>query len=79
MVVETRQNFRFFRQNAWFLSRALSKFLNGILHCLISITKLPSYKSDQSVKHNFVLITRATLNDCLHLLLNQKKWQKQML
>ena len=37
-----RQSFRFFRQNTWFLenNRTLSKFLCGILHCLISITKL---------------------------------------
>ena len=42
MVVGTRQIFQFFIQNMWFLenSRALSKFLYDILHCLISVTKL---------------------------------------
>ena len=41
-VVGARQSFQFFRQNTWFLenNRVLSKFLYGILHCLISITKL---------------------------------------
>ena len=39
MVVGARQ---VFRQNTWFLenNRALSKFLDGILHYLIRITKL---------------------------------------
>ena len=38
MVVGARQ---FFRQNTWFLenNRVASKFLHGILHYLISITK----------------------------------------
>ena len=42
MVVEVRQSFQFFRQNTWFLENdtALSKFCYGILHYLISITKL---------------------------------------
>ena len=42
MVVGARQSFQFFRQNTWFLenNRALSKFLYGILHYLISIIKL---------------------------------------
>ena len=46
MVVAARQSFhqsfQFFRQNAWFPenNRALSIFLYGILHYLISITKL---------------------------------------
>ena len=42
MVVEARQNFQSFRQSTWFFenNRALSKFLYGILHYLISITKL---------------------------------------
>ena len=41
-VVGARQNFEIFRQNGWFLenSRALSKFLYGILHYLINIIKL---------------------------------------
>ena len=42
MVLRARQRFQFLRQNAWFLenNRALPKFLYGILHYLISITKL---------------------------------------
>ena len=42
MVVAARQSFQFFGQNTWFLksNRALSKFLYGIFHYLISITKL---------------------------------------
>ena len=42
MVAGTRQSFQFFRQNTWFLenNRALSKFLYGILHYLISVSKL---------------------------------------
>ena len=42
MVVGARQNFQFFRQNARFHKniRALPIFLHGILHYLISITKL---------------------------------------
>ena len=41
MVVETRQSFQFFRQKTWFVenSRALSKFLYGVSHYLISIIK----------------------------------------
>ena len=41
MVVGAHQSFQFFRQNTWFLKnkRALSKFLYGILHDLISIAK----------------------------------------
>ena len=41
-VVGACHNFQIFRQNTWFLedNRALSKFLYGILHCLISIIKL---------------------------------------
>ena len=41
MVVGARQNFQFFRQIAWFLENngALSKFLHGILHYLISAIK----------------------------------------
>ena len=41
MVVGARQNFRFFRQKTWFLgnNRALSKFLYGVSHYLISIIK----------------------------------------
>ena len=41
MVVAAHQNFQFFKQKTWFLEnkRALSKFLNGILHYLISIIK----------------------------------------
>ena len=42
MVVGARQSFQFFRQITWFLenNRALSKFLHGTLHHLISMTKL---------------------------------------
>ena len=42
MVVGAHQSFQFFTQNIWFLknNRALSKFVYGILHYLISITKL---------------------------------------
>ena len=41
-VVGARQSFQIFRQNTWFLenNRALSKFLYGILHYVISIIKL---------------------------------------
>ena len=41
-VLGARQSFQIFRQNDWFLenNRAFSKFLYGILHYLISITKL---------------------------------------
>ena len=41
-VVGDRQSFQIFRQNTWFLEnkRALSKFLYGILHYVISIIKL---------------------------------------
>ena len=41
MVVEARQNFQFFREKTWFLenNRALSKFLFGDLHYLISFIK----------------------------------------
>ena len=41
-IVGARQSFQIFRQNTWFLknNRALSKFLYGILHYLISIIKL---------------------------------------
>ena len=48
-----RQSFQFFRKSTWFLenSRALSKFLHGIWHYLIIITKL----SKQSIKPNFIL------------------------
>ena len=42
VVTEVRQSFQFFRQDTFFLEnkRALSKFLFGILHYLISIIKL---------------------------------------
>ena len=41
-VAGARQIFQIFRQNIWFLenNRALSKFLYGILHYLISTIKL---------------------------------------
>ena len=41
-VVRASQSFIFFRQNTWFLvnNGALSRFLYGILHNLISIIKL---------------------------------------
>ena len=42
MVVGARQTFQFLRQNTRFIenNRALSKLLYGILHYIISITKL---------------------------------------
>ena len=42
MIVGVCQNFKIFRQKTWFLenNRDLSKFLDGILHYLISIIKL---------------------------------------
>ena len=48
-VVGARQSFQILRQNTWFLknNRALSKFLYGILHHLISTIKL---KQNQSIK-----------------------------
>ena len=60
-VVEACQSFQIFRQNIWFLknNRALSKFLYGILHYLISTIKL---QRNQSVKTNFKLTTQATLS-----------------
>ena len=41
MVVGAPQRFQFFRQKTWFLenNRALSKFLYGVSHYLISIIK----------------------------------------
>ena len=41
MVVGARQSFQLFRQKTWFLenNRALSKFLYGVSHYLISIIK----------------------------------------
>ena len=41
-VVGARQSFKIFWQNTWFLenNKAVSKFLYGILHYLISIIKL---------------------------------------
>ena len=41
MVVGARQSFQFFKQKTWFLenNRALCKFLYGVSHYLISITK----------------------------------------
>ena len=41
VVVRARQSFQFFRQKAWFFesNRALSKFLYGLLHYLISTTE----------------------------------------
>ena len=42
MVVGARQCFQFLRQNTWFLENNInfSQLLYGILHYLISITKL---------------------------------------
>ena len=41
MVVGARQNFQFLKQKTWFLenNRAMSEFLYGILHYLITIIK----------------------------------------
>ena len=64
MVVEARQNFRFFRENTWFLenNRTLSKVRCGILHYLISIIKLLK-KIKQYIKPNFLFATSATLTE----------------
>ena len=64
-VVEARQSFQFFRQIISFLviKRALLKFKYWILHRLISIIKL---QNNYSVKPNFILTTRATLEAILH-------------
>ena len=57
MVVGARQNFRFFRENTWFLenNRTLSKVRCGILHYLISIIKLLKkktvYKTQFFIRH----------------------------
>ena len=53
MVVEARQSFQFFRQNTWVLknNKALSKFLYGILHYLISITRLSVHKTQFYFNH----------------------------
>ena len=57
MVVGARQNFRFFRENTWFLenNRTLSNVRRGILHYLISIIKL--FKKKQYIKPNFIFAT----------------------
>ena len=41
-LVEAHQSFQIFKQNTWFIENnsAMSKFLFGILHYLISIIKL---------------------------------------
>ena len=46
-VVGAHPSFHIFRQNTWFLknNKALSRFLYGILHYLISIIKLQLTKS----------------------------------
>ena len=61
VVVRARQGFQFFRQIAWFLesNRDLSKFRYRLLYNLFSITKL---WKNHSIKANFNLTTRATLN-----------------
>ena len=56
MVVGARQNFRFFRENTWFLenNRTLSNVRCGILHYLISIIKLfkkTVYKTQFYIRH----------------------------
>ena len=68
VLVGACQSFHFFRQNTWFLenNRVLSKFLYGILHYLISITKL---SKNQSEKANFILTTEATLRDKIQSIL----------
>ena len=73
MIVGARQRFQSFRQYTWFLenNRPLSKFLYGILH-LISVTKL---QKNESTKANFILTTRATLNDRTILFL-QYLWER---
>ena len=74
MVVGARQSLQFFREITWFLwnNRALPKFRYRILHNLISITKL---QKNHSIKANFKLTRRATLNKfhcTLHLVLMKK-------
>ena len=74
MVFRSRQRFQFFRQMTWFLgnNRALPKFRYRILHNLTSITKL---QKNHSIKANFKLTRRATLNKfhcTLHLILMKK-------
>ena len=61
MIVGVHQSLQFFRQITWFLGNNsdLPKFKYQILHNLISIIKL---EKNQSVKANFKLTTRATLN-----------------
>ena len=68
MVVGARQNFRFFRENTWFLenNRTLSKVRCGILHYLISIIKL--------LKKKTVYKTQFFIRHVSHL--NQAKWAK---
>ena len=53
-VVGARQSFQIFRQNTLLLENnsALSKFLHGVLHYLISIIKL---KQNQSIKKWFYI------------------------
>ena len=72
MVVGACQSFQFFGQNTWFLknNRALSKFLYGILHYLISITKLFKKSVDKS---QFYINHASYLNivlSCLNLFNN---------
>ena len=74
MVVGARQSFQIFRQNTWFLEKntALSNFLYGILHYLISITRL---KKNQVIKFNFTSTTRATLNSLHNYFVLGLTWQ----
>ena len=74
MVVGARQSFQIFRQNTWFLgkNRALSNFLYGILHYLISITRL---KKNQVIKFNFISTTRAILNSLHNYFVLGLTWQ----
>ena len=60
-IVETPQSFQIFRQNTWFLknNRALSKFLYGILHSLISTIKL---YQNQYIKKQFYINHASHLN-----------------
>ena len=61
MVVTAGQSFQFHIENTWFLKkkRVLSKFVLGVLHYSIFITK--SLKN-QSVKASLILTTQVTLS-----------------
>ena len=55
MVVGARQSFQFFRQKTWFLenNKALSKFLFGVSHYLISLIGMQTVPRGQFPDWNF--------------------------